>query len=84
VKKGESGSEPGVLRETLVIEGSSIISGESAEGAIGKFVNSLKENGSFSSDFDDIELAKVERKKVQNTEIMNFIIICHFKRERGL
>jgi len=84
VKKGESPNEPGLSRETLVIEGSSIISGESAEGAIGKFVNSLKENGSFSSDFDNIEIAKEERKKVQNTEIMDFVVICHFKKGRGL
>lgn len=84
VKKGESGSEPGVLRETLVLEGSNIVAGDSEEGSIGRFVNSLKENESFSSDFDDIELAKVERKKVQNTEIMNFVIICHFKKGRGL
>lgn len=84
VKKGESLNEPGVLRETLVIEGSSVISGESAEGAIGKFVNSLKENESFASDFDDIELAKKVERKVQNTEIMDFVIICHFKRGRGL
>ena len=84
VKKGGSGSEPGVLREALVLAGSNIVVGDSGEGLIGRFVNSLKENESFSSDFDDIELAKVERKKVQNTEIMDFIIICHFKMGRGL
>lgn len=84
VKKGESSSEPGILRETLLIEGSNIVIGDSGEGSISRFVNSLKENESFSSDFDDIELAKVERKKVQNTEIMDFVIICHFKKGRGL
>lgn len=84
VKKGESLNEPGLLRETLVIEGSRIISGGSAEGAIGKFVNSLKENASFLSDFDNIEIAKEERKKVENIEVMDFVIICHFKKGRGL
>jgi len=84
VKKGGSGGEPGVLKEALILEGSNIVAGDSGEGSIGRFVNSLKENESFSSDFDDIELAKVERKKVQNTEIMDFIIICHFKMGRGL
>ena len=83
-KKGEALNEPGVLKETLVIEGSSIILGNSEEDAIAKFVNSLKENESFSSDFDNIEIAKEERKKVQNTEIMDFIIICHFKKGKGL
>jgi len=84
VKKGEALNEPGVLRETLVIEGSRIISGDSTEGAIGKFVNSLKNNASFLSDFDNIEIAKEELKKVENTEIMDFVIICHFKKGRGL
>ena len=84
VKKSETPNEPGVLNETLVIEGSSVTSGDTGEVAIGKFVNSLKENESFSSDFDNVELAKVERKKVQNTEIMDFIVICHFKKGRGL
>lgn len=84
VKKGEAIGEPGILRELWVLEGSSLVSGKSQEAPIGKFVNSLKENTSFSSDFGEIELAKVERKKVQNTEIMNFVIICHFKKGKGL
>lgn len=84
VKKAAALNEPGVFKETLVIEGSRIISGGSAEGAIGKFVNSLKENASFLSDFDNIEIAKEERKKVENIEIMDFVIICHFKKGKGL
>ena len=84
IKKSETPNEPGSLKETLVIEGSDILSSEAGEAAIGKFVNSLKENASFSSDFDEIEIAKEERKKVQNTEIMDFIIICHFKKGKGL
>ncbi|OGX29746.1 MAG: hypothetical protein A3F87_03540 [Omnitrophica WOR_2 bacterium RIFCSPLOWO2_12_FULL_51_24] len=73
-----------VSKETLIIEGSNIVIGDSGEGSISKFVNSLKENESFSSDFDDIELAKVERRKVQNTEIMDFVIICHLKKGKEL
>jgi hypothetical protein len=84
VKKGESPSEPGILRETLVIEGSTIVSGEREDGYIGKFVNSLKENASFSEDFSGIELTKVERKKIRNTEVLDFIILCTFKKGRGL
>ena len=84
VKKNETPNEPGSLKETLVIEGSNMISGEAGEAAIGKFVNSLKENESFSSDFDEIEIAKEERKKLQKAEIMDFIVICHFKKGKGL
>ncbi|MDD4879328.1 MAG: hypothetical protein PHR22_02590 [Candidatus Omnitrophica bacterium] len=84
IKKGESPAEPGILSEVLIIEGSSVIFGGTDEYTIGKFVNSLKENESFSSDFDNIEIAKEERRKVQNTEIMDFIVMCHFKKGKGL
>ncbi len=84
IRKGESPSEPGVLREALVIEGSSTVSGEKEEGSIGRFVNSLKENAPFSEDFSEIELTRVERKKIRNTEVMDFIVICTFKKGRGL
>ena len=84
IKKGESPGEPGILRQSLILEGSSMAGGETEEGSVGKFVNSLKDNTSFSSDFDDIELAKVERKKIRNTEVLDFVIICHFKKGKGL
>ncbi|MFA5147522.1 MAG: hypothetical protein WC491_00180 [Candidatus Omnitrophota bacterium] len=83
VKKGEATAEPGILKELLVIDGSSVVT-DGKEDAIGKFVNSLKDNTPFSDDFDEIELSKVERKKIKNTEILDFIIICHFKKGRGL
>jgi Tfp pilus assembly protein PilN len=84
IRKGESPSEPGVLREALIIEGSSTVSGEKEDGSIGRFVNSLKENAPFSEDFSEIELTKVERKKIRSTEVMDFIVICTFKKGRGL
>lgn len=84
IRKGESPSEPGVLREALVIEGSSTVSGEKEDSSIGRFVNSLKENAPFSEDFSEIELTRVERKKIRNTEVMDFIVICTFKKGRGL
>ncbi|HOX09947.1 MAG TPA: hypothetical protein PLV09_03800 [Candidatus Omnitrophota bacterium] len=84
VRKGDSPSEPGVLKEVLVIEGSSVVSDGREDGSIGKFVNSLKDNASFSEDFDEVELSKVERKKIKNTEVLDFVIICHFKKGRGL
>ncbi len=84
IRKGESPSEPGVLREALVIEGSSTVSGEKEDGFIGRFVNSLKEDLPFSEDFSEIELTRVERKKIKNTEVMDFIVICTFKTGKGL
>lgn len=84
IKKENVPFEKGEVKEFLVIEGSSVISGAGADGFIGKFVNSLKENASFSADFDEIELSRVERAKIKGTEIMNFVIICHFKKGKGL
>lgn len=84
IKKGQAGNAPGALREALVIEGSSVVSGERADGYIGSFITSLKDNASFSEDFEEIELSKVERAKIRNTEIMDFVIIGHFKKGRGL
>jgi len=84
IRKSEPAGETGVSKELLLIEGSDIVLGDNKEGAIGKFVNSLKENESFASDFDNIEIAKEELKKVRDTEIMDFVIICHFKKGKGL
>lgn len=84
VKKGDAPSEPGVLKEVLIIDGSSVVTDGKEDGSIGKFVNSLKDNASFNEDFDEIELSKVERKKIKNTEVLDFVIICHFKKGRGL
>ncbi|KPK38870.1 MAG: hypothetical protein AMJ78_09375 [Omnitrophica WOR_2 bacterium SM23_29] len=71
-------------KRLLILEGSSIVSGAEEPGSIGKFVNSLKENSSFSEDFDEIELTKVERRKIGRTEVIDFIIACHFKPRRNL
>ncbi len=84
VKKGEAAAEPGILRQALVIEGSSVVSGDKEDGYIGKFVNSLKDNKTFSEDFDDIQLTKVERVKIADTEIMDFAVVCFFKKGRGI
>lgn len=84
VKKGDSSSEPGILKEVLVIDGSSVVSDGREDGSIGNFINSLKENASFKEDFEEIELSKVERKKIKNTEVLDFVIICHFNKGRGL
>lgn len=84
VKKEESAAEGGALREALVIVGSSIVSGEKEDGYIGKFVSSLKGNASFSEDFSAIEMVKMERKKIRNTEVLDFIVVCTFKKGRGL
>lgn len=84
VKRTESSAKSAVPTQLLILEGSSIVSGAEEPGSVGKFVNSLKDNGSFSEDFDEIELTKVERRKIGRTEVIDFIIACHFKTGRNL
>lgn len=84
VKRTASGDKSAVPRQLLILEGSSIVSGAEEPGSVGKFVNSLKENSSFFGDFDEIELTKVERRKIGRTEVIDFIIACHFKAGRNL
>ncbi len=82
IKKAGLTAQPEGERRAFVIEGSSLILGEGESRAVGNFVNALKENASFSQNFDEIELTKVERRKIKETELMDFIITPYFKEKR--
>lgn len=84
LKKTETTDPSAKPKRILMVEGASIISGEKEQGYVGEFVNSLKANKEFSGDFYEIELVKVERRKIRNTEVIDFIVACHFKEGRGL
>ncbi len=84
IKKAESLGQTFQSRQPLMIEGSSTVPGEAGPDAVGKFVNSLKGNSSFSEDFDEVELIVVERRKIRHTEVIDFIIACHFRTGGGL
>jgi len=83
IKKVDVGIPSTMPKQLLVIEGSSIVSGEGEAGCVGDFVNSLKENKEFSEGFHEIELTRVERRKIRHTEAIDFIITCYFKEGRG-
>lgn len=81
-KAKESQGKPAmekVLERYLIISGAASSMGEEGTALIGRFIKSLKENASFYSDFNDIELGNIKREQVAGQEVMNFKITCLFK-----
>jgi len=68
-----------VLERYLVISGAASSMGEEGTALIGRFIEKLKENPSFYSDFGDIELGSIKREQSGNQEMMTFKITCPFK-----
>ena len=66
----------------LIISGYASSMGEEGTALIGKFIQSLKDNASFYSDFKDIELGNIKRDKIEDQEVMSFKITCLFKETR--
>jgi len=46
---------------------------------IAKFMKGLKENRSFSSDFEDVQLDAILKKRLKDVDVMSFSIKCYFK-----
>jgi wobble nucleotide-excising tRNase len=68
-------------RVFLSLSGSAVTSGGQGTATIGKFMNSLRENKDFASDFDEIELGSIQRRNIKETEIMDFTITAYFKKD---
>lgn len=80
--KGRGAKQP-AGRQTLVLEGSAVSPTPGGETAIvGKFIESLRGNKGFFSDFEDIKVSTIQRRKLGEIEIMDFTIICYFKSGR--
>lgn len=64
---------------TLNLKGS-VVSRQGEEMAIvGKFITNLKNDRDFSEDFNNIELKSIQRRGIRGTEVMDFVLVCHFK-----
>lgn len=64
---------------TLNLKGS-VVSRQGEEMAIvGKFITNLKNDRDFSGDFKNIELKSIQRRGIRGTEVMDFVLVCHFK-----
>ena len=68
-----------VVLRYLVISGYASSMGEQGTASIGKFIQSLKDNPGFYSDFSGIELGSIKSEKVQDQEVMSFKLTCMFK-----
>ena len=68
-----------ISQRFLVISGAASSMGEEGTALIGRFIQSLKDNPSFYSDFREIQLGNIKREKVEDQEVMTFQITCFFK-----
>jgi Tfp pilus assembly protein PilN len=70
-------------RQYLVIKGSAASRTQDEPALIGRFMQNLKNDSSFSADFAEIELGPIKKRKIRQTEIMDFVLICRFKNEQA-
>jgi len=71
-------------QQAMLLNGSVVSYPERNEAAIiGNFINSLKSNEDFFEDFEDIKLESSQMKKIADLDVMDFKIICYFKKGRS-
>lgn len=72
-------AKPKVLKY-LIIEGSCASRGKDEPALIGRFMQNLKSDASFSSDFTGIELGPIKERRIEQIEVMDFILTGRFKK----
>jgi Tfp pilus assembly protein PilN len=71
-------------RQVLVLQGSAVSQSPGEEAAVvGKFMESLRNSKDFFADFEDIKLSSIQRKKLGAIEVMDFTVVCYFKKGRN-
>ena len=71
----------GEFSESLIIQGSAASRTKDEPALIGRFMQNLKDDLSFSAHFAEIELGPIKKRRISQTEVMDFILICRFKDE---
>ncbi len=66
-------------RESLIIQGSAASLKRDEPALIGRFMQNLKDDSSFSAHFSEIELGPIKKRQIGQTEVMDFTLICRFK-----
>jgi len=79
----EKSLEPGKTVKSIIIRGSAASRMQEEPALIGRFMQKLKSDVAFSSDFSEIELGPIKKKKIAKTEVMDFILICRFKADKA-
>lgn len=67
----------------LIMEGSVISKKEEAMASVGKFMKDIRENASFFKDFRDIKLESVQRKSINDRDVVDFKIALYFQNNGG-
>jgi hypothetical protein len=69
----------------LILEGSAAYPGSANETVlVSQFIQKLKDDKDFFESFSDVELKGVSRRKIKDTEVMDFVLSLPFKEgERG-
>ncbi|MEA3305397.1 MAG: hypothetical protein U9R52_01125 [Candidatus Omnitrophota bacterium] len=65
--------------KALHLNGSVFAAGGDETAAVGKFIRSLEANKGFFYNFNDLETASIQRRKLKESEVMDFELICYFK-----
>lgn len=65
----------------LILEGSAVAPGKDEMAVIGEYIRNLKSDSNFIKYFRNIELESVLRRKIALTEVMDFTLLCHFKKK---
>lgn len=78
-KKAQAKGQP---LKYLIIQGSCASRTKDEPALIGRFMQNLKDDPLFSSDFAEIELGPIEKRLINQTAVMDFILTCRFKQEK--
>ncbi|MDP8230995.1 MAG: hypothetical protein P9L93_07875 [Candidatus Gorgyraea atricola] len=65
--------------DKLVVEGSVIPKQEEAMATVGKFMKNVRDNKTFFKDFSNIKLESVQRKSIDERDIVDFRIVLYLK-----
>ena len=78
--KGPKGVSIGsALRKILILEGTAASLKGDEPAMIGRFIRALKENSLFFADFQDVVLESMKRRSIEQTEVMDFKVVCTFR-----
>lgn len=64
---------------TIVVEGNVISKKEEAMASLGKFMKNMRENVDFFNDFSNIRLESLQRKSIEERDVVDFEIVLYFK-----
>ena len=65
--------------KTLFIEGSTIAQGVNEIVSVSRLIAKLKDDAAFMENFTDLELGSIQRRRIKNVEIADFVITMKLK-----